>query len=93
MIVRKTLDSKQVNLIDFMDYLRTPICTISNANSSFSFEWMNSDEAAEYLRLSVATLRNMTSAGEIPYTKLGRRNRYRKDQLRALLLENKRGPL
>lgn len=64
-----------------------------DSKSSFSFEWMNSDEAAEYLRLTVATLRNLTSAGQIPYTKLGRRNRYRKDQLRALLLQNKRGPL
>lgn len=54
-------------------------------------EWMNSEEAAEYLRISPATLRNMSSDGKIPYHKLERRNRYRKSDLRDLLLRNRRG--
>lgn len=54
-------------------------------------EWLSSDEAAAYLRVSVGTLRNLTSNGHIPYYKLGRRNRYRISELRSLLLANKRG--
>lgn len=95
-IKRNFLDSNILRLVSFMDYMREPVQTsfaCIDSKSSFSFEWMNSDEAAEYLRLTVATLRNLTSAGQIPYAKLGRRNRYRKDQLRALLQQNKRGPL
>ncbi len=56
-------------------------------------EWLNSQEAAEYLRVSEATLRNMTSDGKIPFHKLERRNRYRKSELRDLLLRTRRGGL
>lgn len=54
-------------------------------------EWMNTEEAARYLRLSVGALRNLTSNGKVPYHKLGNRNRYLLDDLRKLLLANKRG--
>lgn len=59
--------------------------------SSLTSEWMNSDEAAQFLRVSVKTLRNMTSSGQIPYSKLGNRNRYSKKRLEALLMKNHRG--
>lgn len=55
-------------------------------------EWLNSDEAAEYLRVSVGQLRNMTSNGKLPFYKLGKSNRYLKAELREMLLENRRGP-
>ena len=54
-------------------------------------DWLNSKEAAEYLRISQATLRNMTSNGRLPYCKLGRSNRYSLQELESLLLKNKRG--
>lgn len=54
-------------------------------------EWLTTEEAARYLRLSVGELRNLTSNGKIPYYKLGRRNRYLKCELRELLQKNKRG--
>ncbi len=54
-------------------------------------EWLDTVEAAKFLRVSVATLRNMTSNGLIPYYKLGRRNRYKRSDLRSLLLQNRRG--
>jgi excisionase family DNA binding protein len=54
-------------------------------------EWLDSAEAATYLSLSVGSLRNMTSNGNIPHYKLGRRNRYRLEDLRNLLLSQKRG--
>ena len=54
-------------------------------------EWLDSRGAADYLGMSEGALRNMTSNGQIPYYKLGCRNRYRVTDLRALLLAQKRG--
>ena len=53
--------------------------------------WMNSEEAAAYLKISAKSLRNMTSNGSVTYYKLGKRNRYLKNDLDALLLQNQRG--
>ena len=60
-------------------------------NSSTIKEWLTTEEAARYLSLSEASLRNMTSNGKIAFYKLGRRNRYRLPELRELLLAGKRG--
>lgn len=54
-------------------------------------EWLNSKQAAEYLGLSQGSLMNLVSNGHIPVYKLGRRNRYLLNELRSLLLANKRG--
>jgi len=54
-------------------------------------EWLTTDEAADYLGLSVGSLRNLTSNGHVTHYKLGRRNRYRLEDLRNLLLSQKRG--
>jgi excisionase family DNA binding protein len=54
-------------------------------------EWLTSIEAAEYLGISTRTLMNLTSNGNVPYYKFGRRNRYLKDELRMLLLSQRRG--
>lgn len=60
-----------------------------NETSSFSFkleeEWLNSKEAAEYLRISIKTLMNLSSNGTIKYHKFGRLNRYRKSELAQLI--------
>lgn len=64
---------------------------INLPNSSLKIEWLDSEKAASYLCISVQTLRNLTSNGQIPYYKFGRRNRYRRDELDLLLLQNKRG--
>jgi excisionase family DNA binding protein len=66
---------------------------MSDENSSLKneYNWMNTTEAAALLRVSVKALRNMTSNGFIPYYKLGSRNRYRREDLEALLLSQKRG--
>lgn len=58
--------------------------------SSLKF-WMDSSEAASYLRISVKTLMNLSSNGAIPFYKFGRRNRYLKEELDQILLQNKRG--
>ncbi|MES2770279.1 MAG: helix-turn-helix domain-containing protein [Bdellovibrionota bacterium] len=59
--------------------------------SSLKTEWLDSREAAEFLRISVKALRNASSNGQIPFYKFGRRNRYRKEELSKLLLTHRRG--
>jgi excisionase family DNA binding protein len=54
-------------------------------------EWLTTSQAASYLCINERTLHNLTSRGEIPYYKFGRRNRYLKSELRNLLMQNKRG--
>lgn len=54
-------------------------------------EWMDSDEAAAYLRISPYQLRNLTSNGRVPFYKFGRSNRYLRKELRELLLGQARG--
>ena len=56
-----------------------------------SLKWMNSEEAARFLKVSRQMLWNMTSNGVVPHYKLGRSNRYRLDELEALLLKSRRG--
>lgn len=66
-------------------------CVGDVPGSLTSTEWFNTEQVARYLGLSSAAIRNMTSNGQIPYYKLGRRNRYRAPELRELLLSRKRG--
>lgn len=54
-------------------------------------EWLCSKNAAAYLGISVGSLMNMVSARTVPAYKLGRRNRYRREELRQLLLSNRIG--
>jgi excisionase family DNA binding protein len=53
--------------------------------------WLDTAQAALFLKVSKKSLLNMTSNGEIPFSKLGRRNRYLKSDLHGLLLANRRG--
>ena len=53
--------------------------------------WLTTEEAAEYLRVSVGALRNMVSYGQVPYYKLMGRNRYKLKDLRGLLIQSKLG--
>lgn len=75
---------------------KTTTSKVNVTDSSLKFEkaeWLNTQEAAEFLRVPEGTLRNLTSNGKIPYVKLGRLNRYSRKELRSLLLSNKRGVL
>jgi excisionase family DNA binding protein len=66
--------------------------TATNEDSSLKTEkMMSTEETAEFLGITVGSLRNMTSQGKLPYYKLGRRNRYSRNELIQLLLKNKRG--
>lgn len=64
---------------------------LNNPSSSLKIEWLDSKSAAQHLCISVPFLRNLVSTGQIPFYKFGRLNRFRKDELDALLLKNKRG--
>jgi excisionase family DNA binding protein len=54
-------------------------------------EWLTTEEAADYLRISVKSLLNMCSNGKVSYYKWQRRNRYKMTELRELLLKERRG--
>lgn len=47
--------------------------------------WLTTQQAADYLGISVGSLRNRVAGGEIPRRKLGRLNRYLRSELDALL--------
>jgi excisionase family DNA binding protein len=77
--------------------MKTSIKNHHPENCSLKTEYDGSDEfltaydAADFLRVPYQSVMNMTSNGQLPYFKLGRRNRYRKSELRELLLKNRRG--
>ena len=54
-------------------------------------EFMTTEEASIFLRISKASLLNLSSNGKVPYYKFQRRNRYLKSDLLKLLLLNRRG--
>ena len=58
----------------------------NNGSLKTEHEWLTTKEAAKYLRLSVKALHNMTSNGDVPVHKLGRRSRYLKSELKRLFL-------
>lgn len=57
----------------------------NQSNTSIELAWLNSEQAAVYLGVSVETLRNLVCNGQIPYYKFGRRNRYILSELDQLL--------
>ena len=54
-------------------------------------KWLTSSEAADYLGISVKSLHNKVSRGEIPYYKLQSSNRYLISELDELLLSHPKG--
>ena len=64
---------------------------VTPCSLEIEYEWLDSVQAARYLKVSVESLRNMTSNGVLPVYKLGNRNRYRTESLRSLLLATEEG--
>ena len=54
-------------------------------------EFLTTNEAAEFLKIPVGSLRNNTSNGRIPFFKLFGSNRYKKSDLINLLESQNRG--
>ncbi len=65
----------------------TDTCSLTTEYADF----FDTEQAAQFLGISIKTLHNLCSSGQVPYYKFGRRNRYRKDELKALLLAEPRG--
>jgi excisionase family DNA binding protein len=55
-----------------------------NEKDSIS-DWLNSEEAARFLKIDKPTLMNLVSNGRIPYFKFGRSNRYLRSELENML--------
>ena len=49
-----------------------------------SMRWLTSNEAAQYLRVSVSSLKMMVYRGQVRVKKLGRRNRFLREELDRL---------
>lgn len=54
-------------------------------------DWLDSDQAADFLKIDKGTLLNLTSNGKIPYYKFGKANRYLISELDRLLRSKPKG--
>ena len=61
------------------------------SETDLQFEFVNAEQISVFLKINVQTVRNLTSNGKIPYYKFGKRVLYRIDEVRELVLKNKRG--
>ena len=50
-----------------------------------NLKWLTTKEAATYLRVSLGSLKNLVYRGYLKPSKLGRLNRFKKDELDRLL--------
>lgn len=50
-----------------------------------SVRWLTSSEAAHYLRISISSLKMMVYRGQVRVRKLGRRNRFLREELDRLI--------
>ena len=63
-----------------------PVCSQCGEQRFFDNSiWLNTKEASEYLRISIGSLKNFVYRGVITPRKLGRLNRFKRDELDRLL--------
>jgi excisionase family DNA binding protein len=48
--------------------------------------WLTTSEAAQYLRVSISSLKTMVCRGQVRRHKLGRRNRFLRDELERMII-------
>ena len=60
-------------------------------NTTPNDDFLSAQEAADYLRMSLAWVRLKTSSGELPHIKLGTRVLYGRDDLRAFAAGHRKG--
>ncbi len=64
----------------------------SQAKPLFDIQiWLDSKEAASYLRLSVNSLRIRVMRGQIPFYRLGKRLRFKRSELKSLVENSLKG--
>src|SRR4051812_508645 len=72
--------------------LSTHECTNQEScKSSLKIEWLTTGEAANYLKVSIGSLRNMVSNGTVPAYRMGRRLRFLVSELNSLLVAREKG--
>ena len=81
------MDLKLIKTKDIKD-LKKQIEEMGKVNSDFQEQWLSSQQASEYLGVSVRTLLRIRSRGELPYSKVGQRARYKKSDLIKYLNRN-----
>jgi excisionase family DNA binding protein len=54
----------------------------------FKGQWINTEEAAQYLGVTTRTIANYRERGMIPFSQVGRIIRYRKEDLEGFLMEH-----
>ncbi len=79
-----------LKLIDNKDFnkLRADIKNLAKVNKELQEVWLNSNEAADFLKLSKRTLIRYREKGKIPFSKDGRKIWYRKSDLISYLGNN-----
>lgn len=59
-----------------------------NSSSNLFFDnliWLSTEEAAEYLRVSIGSIKNLVYRGVLKPRKLGRLNRFKREEIDRLL--------
>jgi excisionase family DNA binding protein len=51
---------------------------------------LTTEEAAEYLQISIRTVKNLLGDGQVPYIKIGRATRIHRDDLDTFIARNRR---
>lgn len=74
---RKSLDSKKSDKL-FNNLIE------QNQNADENTRWLNTNEAAEFLRLTPNALRILVHRAQVRYFKFGRRLRFRQEDLNSL---------
>ncbi|MGM1429548.1 helix-turn-helix domain-containing protein [Sphingobacterium lactis] len=64
------------------------VLTLQSPGGSGSIEWLNTDDAAKHCSTSVQTIRRLVKAGQIPYSKIGNKLRFKREDLDNYLLES-----
>jgi len=62
-----------------------------NADALERAMWMNTQEAARYLRISPGALRNHVSRGDVPFYKFRRTLRFKRTELDRLIEGSRQG--
>ena len=57
----------------------------ATADSLEPVRWFTTSEAARYLRVSISSIKTMIYRGQVRAHKLGRRNRFLRDELERLI--------
>jgi len=74
------MDLKLIKSKDIKE-LKKQIKELNETNLAIQEKWLNSEEAAEFLDVSVRTLLRIRSKGKLAYSKVGQRARYKKSDL------------